>query len=263
LWQTNDRFQQALLKDAVNIFFPGRYDHNAALVSEALLNSERRLSRELQTAYLTERLNGDKLAQLAGMYAKFLFVYILVMLLTYYGVQTLGRGCLSAGEGRRCSPAGPPGLRGRQREPAVLWLPWSFLAGICHRLLDAHGPHTDTVFFMTILGVISNGLLIVYATKFQAFLEAESRKGYVETAMVKNLHDSYGRATAASACAQSCGPPSASAATYSIISTETPASSIFRQSRSSGVSDYRAYHHRDGAQYPRPSLLRDAAADAV
>ncbi len=50
---------------------------------------------------------------------------------------------------------------------------------------------TDSVFFMIFLGVISNGLLIMYSNKFYAFLIAESRKGYIDTARVKNLNEKF------------------------------------------------------------------------
>jgi hypothetical protein len=50
---------------------------------------------------------------------------------------------------------------------------------------------TGSSLFMLVLGVVSNGLLINYANKFFTFLTAESRKGYVETAIVKNLDASY------------------------------------------------------------------------
>ena len=53
------------------------------------------------------------------------------------------------------------------------------------------GFDTDSYLFMIVLGVVSNGLLINYANKFFAFLTAESRKGYVQTAIVKNLSNSY------------------------------------------------------------------------
>jgi len=43
--------------------------------------------------------------------------------------------------------------------------------------------NTDTIIFMALLGVVSNGLLVTYANKFYAFLVAESRKGYVETGL--------------------------------------------------------------------------------
>jgi ABC-type transport system involved in multi-copper enzyme maturation permease subunit len=44
---------------------------------------------------------------------------------------------------------------------------------------------------MIILAIISNGLLVNYANKFFTFLVSENRKGYVQTAVVKNLNDSY------------------------------------------------------------------------
>jgi hypothetical protein len=51
--------------------------------------------------------------------------------------------------------------------------------------------NTDTLPFMILLGVISNGLLVMYAHKFYTFLVSESRRGYVETANAKNLDTSY------------------------------------------------------------------------
>jgi hypothetical protein len=50
---------------------------------------------------------------------------------------------------------------------------------------------TDSTLFMILLGIISNGLLITYTNKFYTFLKAESQKGYVETAVVKNLVNDY------------------------------------------------------------------------
>jgi len=46
---------------------------------------------------------------------------------------------------------------------------------------------------MVLLGVISNAVLITYANKFFTFLVSESRKGYVETAITKNLFNSYSK----------------------------------------------------------------------
>jgi hypothetical protein len=55
---------------------------------------------------------------------------------------------------------------------------------------------TDSILFMIVLGVVSNGLLVTYANKFFTLLVHESRKGYVETAIVKNLNATYGWRTA-------------------------------------------------------------------
>ncbi len=50
---------------------------------------------------------------------------------------------------------------------------------------------TDTFVFIIVLGAVSNGLLIMYAQRFYTFLVSEGRKGYVQTAVVKNLNASY------------------------------------------------------------------------
>jgi hypothetical protein len=50
---------------------------------------------------------------------------------------------------------------------------------------------TDNYLFMLLLATFTNGLLILYAQKFFTFLNHEDRKGYVQTARVKNLRDSY------------------------------------------------------------------------
>ncbi len=46
---------------------------------------------------------------------------------------------------------------------------------------------TGGVAYMILLGVISNGLLVMYANRFFTLLVSESRKGYVETAVAKGL----------------------------------------------------------------------------
>ena len=51
--------------------------------------------------------------------------------------------------------------------------------------------NADSLLFMVVLGVLSNGLLITYANKFFTFLVSEGRRGYVNTARVKGLNDTY------------------------------------------------------------------------
>ena len=45
----------------------------------------------------------------------------------------------------------------------------------------------SSLFFLVLLAVLTNGMLVNYATGFLTLLTAESRKGYVDTALVKNL----------------------------------------------------------------------------
>ncbi len=50
---------------------------------------------------------------------------------------------------------------------------------------------SSSILFLVGLAVLTNGLLINYANKFFLFLASESRRGYVDTAIVKNISASY------------------------------------------------------------------------
>jgi len=51
---------------------------------------------------------------------------------------------------------------------------------------------TGNVLFLVLLAVLTNGVLVHYANHLFTLLVAESRKGYVETALVKGLRGRYG-----------------------------------------------------------------------
>jgi hypothetical protein len=188
----DDSFHKALLRDVVNIYYPGQYEKNNATVEKILALRESEFSKKLQKSFVEETLSWKKLDQLFFMYLKFILVYAVVMLLTYYGVQTLAvwRFCRK----KQLAPAKTFGsivLRvlaaiGKTAAYFVLFSPAYVIAYSIRTEFN-----TDTIIFMAILGVVSNGLLVTYANKFYAFLVAESRKGYVETALVKNLNSSY------------------------------------------------------------------------
>jgi hypothetical protein len=192
----NDSFHTALLNDAADIYFPGRSDKNARLVSEAIITRERNFSRNLETEFLVERLSAGKLRQIVVMYLKFVLVYAVVMLLTYYGVQTLGTWLFvyeRRQSGEQADEFGNRIVKFLSRFAGaiitmILFSPAYVIAYSIRTKLN-----TDTVLFMIVLGVVSNGLLIVYAAKFRAFLEVESRKGYIDTAVVKNLNSLWSR----------------------------------------------------------------------
>ena len=190
----NNQFECALLKDVVNIYYPGRYDRNDSLVKSIVRYERRRFSDRLQNAQVSERLTLARFTGILGMYVRFLIIYVLVMILTYYGVQTLA--VFRFAYKRRRAISGPGTAVQKIRRGVV-----NFLAGFgtfvlfCPAYVIAYSIrtefNTDTVLFMILLGVVSNGVLITYANKFYAFLVAESRKGYVDTAVVKNLHAGF------------------------------------------------------------------------
>jgi hypothetical protein len=189
-----DPFHKALLKDVMNIYYPDQYDTTMAIVGSILSNREEEFNTRLQKSYLEEKLSVKKLLQLLGMYIKFLIVYVVVMALTYYGVQTLA--VLRFVRKKQ-------DFQAKKRSLGNRMLHWAAAFGKILAYFVLFSPayviaysirtefNTDTIVFMALLGVVSNGLLVTYMNKFYAFLTAESRKGYVETAIVKNLDGSY------------------------------------------------------------------------
>ncbi len=207
-------FDRALLQDALNLFEPQRKEAH-----EELLRTVERIRAQQIEALSNQNpelhpLNGARLWRLFLMYLRFVVIYALVMLITYYGVQTLAVLRFVIEQQNR------PGhlelfLALIRRRPALRttqeWLRYlSHLLAIPGKLLVKGALYlilfapayvvaysfktnfeTGSDLFMILLAVLSNGLLINYTNKFYSLLTAESRKGYVETARVKNLNDSY------------------------------------------------------------------------
>ena len=147
---------------------------------------------------------------LLWMYIKFLMVFVLVMALSYYGVQTLGLYFFI-----RHQQLKPPQfyhlfflirqwlLAPGKKLALKILKNMFFLAGkalfyllfFAPAYVVAYSIKTDftsqSLLFLIVLGVLTNGLLITYAYKFYHFLLNESRKGYVRTAIVKNLNQQY------------------------------------------------------------------------
>jgi hypothetical protein len=143
------------------------------------------------------------------MYLQFILVYAIVLALTYYGAQSLGIYRfirLKQGRGSYLKEflrliRGVENKQGSTIGSASVILFKALLKGIAYTILFSPAYvigysfktsfETDSLPFMIILGVISNGLLVNYANKFYTLLVTENRKGYVETALVKNLSGNY------------------------------------------------------------------------
>jgi hypothetical protein len=201
----------AMLREALNLFHPENPEANDSLLQAI---HEYRMEQFTNADYKTggeERgLSWNKASRLFWMYLQFIVVYALVMLLTYAGAQSVAvyRFIKMRQHGNSYLGSFAEYLTARKfREDAhpfvtpLLLLLKAFLKGIAYAVLFAPAYviaysfktriDTESILFMIVLGVVSNGLLINYANKFYAFLVAESRKGYVETAMVKNLSNVY------------------------------------------------------------------------
>lgn len=192
----NDPFEQALLADCMDLFYPGRHDTNTVLIGEFIRLREDAFNKSMQSSYQSKRLNASTLFEIIKMYIRFLAIYLIVMTLTYYGVQTFGslRFVLRRQAQQRIEAGSPPPSlpfkaftsTGKTIAYMIFFSPAYVIAYSIRTEFN-----TDSAFFMVLLGIISNGLLVMYANKFYAFLNAENRKGYVENALVKNLRSDY------------------------------------------------------------------------
>lgn len=185
-------FDKALLLDVTEIFYPGEADKNRALVRQIIEQREKELRDRVQRSTDSKSLSPQMIGSLTLMYAKFFFVYLLVMFGTWYGVQTMAvwRFCHERRTVSRFSAGNLAGSIGRFLASFILFCPAYVIAYSLKTELN-----TDTIVFLVLLCCISNGLLMVYTQKFYAFLVAESRRGYVEIAEVKNLDNDYNNGT--------------------------------------------------------------------
>jgi len=196
----DDRFQRALLEDAMDIFYPDQTEKNDTIVQEILSIKDDQFNEQLQKSHEKRRLSFKAFIEISLMYVKFLVIYIIVMLLTYYGVQTIASWRF---------------IREKYAEHTHIHFPdkslkhkitfsksvKSFIKTLFYLVFFSPAYviaysirtefNTDSVFFMIFLAVVSNGLLITYTNKFRAFLISESRKGYIDTARVKNLNEQF------------------------------------------------------------------------
>jgi hypothetical protein len=210
----DNHFDKLILKDVLNLYYPNQVLKNDSII-QAIEDYRKYQITELSSQTTNgSQFNLSKFKNLLWMYFKFILVYVLVFILTYYGVQTLGLLRF---------------VRLKQKRTSYLVQSWQYISKLSQTnnwlekikfslnfiflffkaILKASvyfalfSPayviaysfktrfDTNSLLFMIILGVISNGLLITYAQKFYTFLITESRKGYVQTAIVKNLTNSY------------------------------------------------------------------------
>ncbi len=209
---TSDPLHRALLKESLAVFYPDSAERTASLM-EALdaYHREQYTNPQLKTGAAPLGLSWDKVHRLTPMYLNFILVYLVVLVLTYYGVQTAGlyryvrlrQGAASPLAGRwhgltttaggrsfplrmlRVLPAAGRALV-KGTAYVILFAPAYVIAYSLKTRFES-----DSWVFLIGLAVVSNGFLISYTGKFTTFLIHEGRKGYVETALVKNLHASY------------------------------------------------------------------------
>jgi hypothetical protein len=210
-----DPLHRALLKESLALFYPDRPESSDSILKAIDdWRQEQFTNAALKSGAVAKGITWEKAGPLALMFMKFVLVYLVVLALSYYGAQTLGmlmyirmkqgaaasltRFMIAAKE--LVAPV-PDRSRISSAAQALLALLQAAAGGVAMTVLFAPAYviaysfktqfETDSIPFMIVLGVISNGLLITYANKFATFLLHEGRKGYVETAVVKNLNASF------------------------------------------------------------------------
>lgn len=205
-----DPLQTAIFREALNTFHPDTPARNDSLLqSIQSFRQEQFTNAAYKSGGEEAGLSKAKLEHLGGMYLQFILIYVIVIVVTFQAARSLGiyrfiKTKQSSGPGIATLSAQI--VSGRSRTIAfllrilvqslkailkalvyaVLFAPAYVIAYSIRSSFD-----TDSFLFMIVLGVVSNGLLINYANKFFTLLVSESRKGYVETALVKNLDSSY------------------------------------------------------------------------
>lgn len=210
-----DPVDRALLRESLGLFYPEQPARNDSLLLAIDGLRQRQFTEPgYKTGTNLQGLNWNAVRRIGGMYVQFLAVYILALTLIYvaaqriaiyrfvkmkqhresYGVQAIellkqlfsGRG---AGRswmawGRVAALVAKALVKGLLL--VLLFSPAYIIAYSVKTSVD-----TSSLLFMVLLAIVSNGVLVHTANRFFTLLVAESHKGYVQTAIAKNLNASY------------------------------------------------------------------------
>lgn len=191
----SDPLHRAVLADIGDLFYKDSPTEYEALTAALKVQSEQAIHKRLDEEHTSEVLSFGKVVDIAFMFLKFLLTYGAVMVITYYGVETIAVYRFVKSQSSR-----DPLASGRKSPfwKRALWKTAGVAGGLVlfsPAYVIAYSVRTkfstDDFVFMVLLATISNGLLMTYANKFRVFLTSESRKGYVMTAIVKNLRSDY------------------------------------------------------------------------
>ncbi len=206
---------RALFRESLEVFYPGRSARNDSLMitiddlrQRSFDNPEFRLNAQ------TVGLHWATLGKLGVMYLQFFLVYAIVLGVIYLMVQRIAiyrfvkmkqhresyllealrsvrklkavRNFQGAWRGLAAVVLATSKAAAKGSLLIVLFTPAYVIAYSVKTTLD-----TSSLLFMGLLAVVSNGVLIHTSNRFFTVLVAESRKGYVQTAVVKNLSTSY------------------------------------------------------------------------
>ena len=211
----DDPLNKIIFKESLNHFYPQRKAQNDSLFEAIVEFRSQKLLQSIDKARHKMGADRESLNKVLPMYLKFIAIYLIILIFSYYGVQTIGVYRFIKKQQNRSSYLYLLlfNLRSSSKEKnaaryikAAVLLGKATVKGIAYLILFSPAYvlaysfkteiNTSSPLFMVLLGIISNGMLILYSNKFYTFLIAESRKGYIQNAIVKNLHNNYAFKTA-------------------------------------------------------------------
>lgn len=212
----SDTYQKNLFQDVLNVYYPEQIGKNQQIVYEIdELRIRKFTDPNAKTGIIDKGLTWGKIINILKMYFIFLFTYIIVMIIIHYLAQSFAIvRFVKIKQGRKsylnetisyfaeyAKKENPK----NQKTESLKKASYSFLKGVVKTIgyIIIFSPayvvaysfktsfSTDSLPFMILLAVMTNGLLINYAYKFYSLLVSESKSGYVETAIVKGLNNNY------------------------------------------------------------------------
>lgn len=199
-------FDRELFRESVEAYYPSSPQRADSLLVAIDQYRAERFTRQEYKSGVHQLMTADDLIRLGLMAMQFVAVYLVAIVITALCGRSLAIYRFVRAKQRRA-----PGISrvwevitrtGKRLSPRS----WATLASTVGAGLLTFLMFTpayvvayafkarvegSSLLFLILLAVLTNGMLASYAARFFTMLMAESRKGYVETAAVKNLHTAW------------------------------------------------------------------------
>ncbi len=211
-----DNFEKTLLSDVLNLYNPDSTEGNKNIIFQIEeLQAEKFSNINMKSGGEYKGLNVDSVYKVLGMYFKFLVIYLISLFLIHSFAKTFAiwkfvkvkQGTNSYFDEfvttlkEYVNNLLPQNIRKRKLNIAIKLFIKGTIKTMAYFIIfspsyvvaySVKGSSiSDSSLFFIILAVFTNGLLINYSYRFYSILKSESKKGYVNTAIVKGLDNNY------------------------------------------------------------------------
>jgi len=189
----DDPLQREIFKETVSIYYPNKTGKADSLLQQIDEFRQEQTLENIRKNKQSQNFSSLKSGRIIFIYLKFFLVYLLVLIFTYYAVQSLAVLKFVKMKQERSSFLvllknhlfGWNNITDKRSITSYFFTAFTLLLksagkGLAYFILFSPAYviaysfktrfDTNSVFFMILLGVISNGLLITYTQKFYTFL---------------------------------------------------------------------------------------------